>query len=194
MPNYTISDHTPCAICNQGFTSTVSKLRTVEHNKVSANVSFCYSVCDHCGSETVDQEQSVWNRREVNRFKKRVDHIPLGADILAMRKRSGLTQAQMGELLGGGPVAFSKYEHDDLIPDEAMANLLRLAIADQSLIKQLQSIKGEYVTVTTSLAGHWTYGPGVADDVDAGESFQFFGAKQHINTPPSEDKWQLINQ
>jgi HTH-type transcriptional regulator/antitoxin MqsA len=194
MPNYTISDHAVCAVCNQGNTSTVSKLRSVEYNSVKANVSFCYRVCDYCGSETIDQEQSLWNRREINRFKKRVEHIPLGSAILAMRKRSGLTQPQMGALLGGGPVAFSKYEHDDLIPDEAMTNLLRLAIADPTLIKQLQTLKSEYVTVTSSPAGHWTYGPGVADDVEADETFQFFGAKQHLNPPSSEETWQLITQ
>ena len=37
-----------------------------------------------------------------------------------------LTQAQAAKLFGGGPVAFSKYENDDVAQSEAMDTLLRL--------------------------------------------------------------------
>lgn len=111
-----------------------------------------------------------------------------------MRKRVDLTQAEAGALLGGGPVAFSKYEHDDLVPDEAMSNLLRLAIADPSIVKKLQAIKNEYLTVTSSPIGHFTYGPSEADESGADQFFQFSGAKQNINTDFIDDKWLLILQ
>jgi HTH-type transcriptional regulator / antitoxin MqsA len=137
-----------CEVCGEGTLTTLQRMRTTEYAGQIGNVLLHLSVCDVCGSETADEDQSVLNRRAMNRFKKQVDCVPLGNEIRAMRKAAKLTQAEAGALLGGGPVAFSKYESDDLIPDAAMANLLRLAIADPAIIYQLQRLKAA-TSVTT---------------------------------------------
>jgi hypothetical protein len=47
-------------------------------------------------------------------------------DIRRIREGLGLTQVEAGELLGGGPRAFTKYESGTIKPTASVANLLRL--------------------------------------------------------------------
>lgn len=60
-------------------------------------------------------------------FKKEVDGLLTGAEVHALREKLGLSQAEAAQVFGGGPVAFSKYENDDVAQSEAMDKLLRLA-------------------------------------------------------------------
>jgi transcriptional regulator with XRE-family HTH domain len=52
--------------------------------------------------------------------------VALGDNPISTREKYQLTQAQAAKLFGGGPVAFSKYENDNVAHSEAMGNLLRL--------------------------------------------------------------------
>jgi HTH-type transcriptional regulator/antitoxin MqsA len=70
--------------------------------------------------------ESKLNKRIVMAFRKQVDGLLTGGEITALRKQYKLTQAQAAQLFGGGPVAFSKYENDDVAQSEAMDTLLRL--------------------------------------------------------------------
>jgi HTH-type transcriptional regulator / antitoxin MqsA len=130
-----------CLVCGEGKVHREQTLRPIEYGGVVGHIPLSYTLCEVCGSETVDDHESTLNRRAYNRFKKQVDGVPLGSQIRTMRKVAGLSQAEAGALLGGGPVAFSKYESDDLIPDSGMANLLRLAIADASVISKLRELR-----------------------------------------------------
>ena len=58
-------------------------------------------------------------------------------EIRALRKQLGLTQAEAGELLGGGPRAFSKYENGTVKPAASVINLLRLLERNPSAIAEL---------------------------------------------------------
>lgn len=160
-----------CQVCGEGNLAAVQKLRNMEYGGRVGTVALYFSVCDHCGSQIAGEEESVLNRRAVNRFKKQIDGVPLGSQIRAMRKAAKLTQAQAGALLGGGPVAFSKYETDDLIPDNAMANLLRLAIADASVISVLRTLRSASTTAIrtyqipnlATASASWHYQGGIDD-------------------------------
>ena len=57
--------------------------------------------------------------------------------IRAIRKSLGLTQVEAGELLGGGPRAFTKYEAGTTKPAAAVANLLRLLASEPSALSKL---------------------------------------------------------
>jgi putative zinc finger/helix-turn-helix YgiT family protein len=130
-----------CQICGEGEATSFRKAEPIEYKGKSGQVELHMNQCSFCGAETIDEGQSMLNRREVVRFKKRVDKVPLGEDVKKMRKSIGLTQVEAGAIFGGGPVAFSKYENDDLMPDEAMSNLLRLAIDDASIVEKMRSLK-----------------------------------------------------
>ena len=59
-------------------------------------------------------------------------------EIVAIRESLGLTQAQAGKLLGGGPSAYAKYEAGTVRPAAAAANLLRLLKAHPEMLAALR--------------------------------------------------------
>ena len=58
-------------------------------------------------------------------------------EIRAIRERLGLSQAEAGRVLGGGPSAFTKYEAGTLKPAASLVNLLRVLEADPAAITKL---------------------------------------------------------
>ena len=58
-------------------------------------------------------------------------------EVRAIREGLGLTQVEAGELLGGGPRAFTKYEAGTVKPAAAVINLLRLLEANPATITAL---------------------------------------------------------
>ncbi|WP_445487870.1 type II TA system antitoxin MqsA family protein [Rhodopseudomonas sp. RCAM05734] len=62
-------------------------------------------------------------------------------EIRRIREKIGLSQVEAGELLGGGPRAFTKYESGTIRPAMAIANLLRLLDAKPSAIITLSGGK-----------------------------------------------------
>ena len=85
-------------------------------------------------------------------------------EIRAIRKSLGLTQVEAGELLGGGPRGFTKYEAGVVKPAASVVNLLRLLDANPRMIKTLApqeaspmagpetgpfAVSGEHIAVLT---------------------------------------------
>lgn len=62
-------------------------------------------------------------------------------EIRRIRVKIGLSQVEAGELLGGGPRAFTKYESGTIKPTTATANILRLLDANPSAIITLSGGK-----------------------------------------------------
>ncbi len=62
-------------------------------------------------------------------------------EIRTIRKNLGLTQVEAGELLGGGPRAFTKYEAGTIKPVAAVVNLLRLLEANPGALSALNGGK-----------------------------------------------------
>ena len=58
-------------------------------------------------------------------------------EVRAIREGLGLTQVEAGELLGGGPRAFTKYEAGTVKPAAAVVNLLRLLEANPVAVATL---------------------------------------------------------
>jgi HTH-type transcriptional regulator/antitoxin MqsA len=90
-------------------------------------------------------------KRAIQAFKKQVDGLLCGVEIAAIRKQYGLSQDQAARLCGGGPVAFSKYENDDVVQSESMDSLLRLIRKSSDAFWSLVAEKGlrdELVKVT----------------------------------------------
>ncbi|MBV8380905.1 MAG: type II toxin-antitoxin system MqsA family antitoxin [Paucibacter sp.] len=60
-----------------------------------------------------------------------------GDEIRAIRRQYSINQAQAAAIFGGGPVAFSKYENDDVAHSAAMDKLLRLATESADAFRRL---------------------------------------------------------
>lgn len=72
----------------------------------------------------LDPEDQKVSDRNLNRLKARVQGLLEPEEIQRVRKKLGLTQNLAGELIGGGPRAFQKYESGDLLPSQGINSLL----------------------------------------------------------------------
>jgi len=137
-----------CSVCGEGHvTNHVDQVES-EYRGVKAMVSMHYKSCDVCGSDFAGAEESRSNKRAVLAFRKSVDGLLSGAEICALRERYEINQKQAARLFGGGPVAFSKYENDDVAHSESMDKLLRLVLKSEAAFWSLVQQEG----MTTELA------------------------------------------
>jgi HTH-type transcriptional regulator / antitoxin MqsA len=73
-----------------------------------------------------DPEDMKISDRALNRLKARAGGLLEPEEIKRIRKKLGLTQEAAGELIGGGPRAFQRYEAGDLLPSRAISSALVL--------------------------------------------------------------------
>ena len=116
-----------CPICGEGKLAPALHKNVVKYNGSTAELDLHLSVCDSCGSEQSSAVQLRNNRRTMIAFQKEVDGFLTGTEVRAIRESLNLNQTAAAKVFGGGPVAFSKYENDDVTQSEAMDKLLRLA-------------------------------------------------------------------
>lgn len=148
-----------CPICGEGHVKVVVQGVEQEYRAHRCEVPMHMLVCDHCSSDFAGAAESKLNRRAMMAFRKRVDGLLTGAQIIEIRTKFKLTQAQAASLFGGGPVAFSKYENDDVAQSESMDNLLRLVRRSVESFWALVDEKGmrnEFVTQRTASAAQVT--------------------------------------
>lgn len=122
-----MSNKNLCPICGEGQLNGRVEYEESEYKGKLQNTPLYFSECDSCGSETATSEQTRRNKRVMIAFKKQVDGLLTGAEVRAIREKLGISQAEAADAFGGGPVAFSKYENDDVMQSESMDKLLRLA-------------------------------------------------------------------
>jgi HTH-type transcriptional regulator / antitoxin MqsA len=120
-----------CPICGEGHVTPQVELTEKEYKGVKAQLPLHFMLCDTCTSDYAGSAESKLNRRALLAWRKQIDGLLTGEEITALRKQYKLTQEQAARLFGGGPVAFSKYENDDVSQSEAMDTLLRLVRRSQ---------------------------------------------------------------
>lgn len=115
-----------CPLCGEGRVTDCVEYVEQEYKNHKAMLPLHYCLCDHCASDFAGAAQAKLNKRALIAFRKKVDGLLTGPEIVALRGQYQLTQLQAANLFGGGPVAFCKYENDDVAQSEAMDALLRL--------------------------------------------------------------------
>ncbi len=130
-----------CPICEMGTlkTKVEKELHTYKHT--SAELDLCYSECDVCFSQTATSHQLRQNKRAMIKFQKEVDGLLSSIEVKRIRLLLGLSIKDAGAIFGGGPVAFSKYENDDLMQSIPMDSALRLARSNPSGIRDLANAR-----------------------------------------------------
>jgi HTH-type transcriptional regulator/antitoxin MqsA len=77
--------------------------------------------------------------RALNRLKARTEGLLEPEEIRRIRKKLSLTQAAAGEIIGGGPRAFQKYESGDALPSRAISSALVLLDHDPEALTVLRA-------------------------------------------------------
>lgn len=131
-----------CPICGEGHVTNGVEMAGYTYKDQTAQLPLRFTTCDTCGSESAGIVESRANKRAVLAFRKAVDGLLTGAEICAIREKYKIKQGQAARLFGGGPVAFSKYENDDVAHSESMDALLRLVRRSPEAFWQLVEEKG----------------------------------------------------
>tara|TARA_R110000850_G_scaffold162437_4_gene287320 strand:+ start:4500 stop:5033 length:534 start_codon:yes stop_codon:yes gene_type:complete len=131
-----------CPICESGQLHARSEWIDVEHMGKHSRIESHFLSCDGCGSEQAGTKEARDNKRAMTAFKKQAQGLLTGAEVLALRKHWQLSQQDAARIFGGGPVAFSKYESDDVMQSDAMDKLLRVADQVPAALEKLKADAG----------------------------------------------------
>jgi HTH-type transcriptional regulator/antitoxin MqsA len=121
-----MADKEICPICEEGHLEQFIDKNPVEYKGHTTELNSHYSVCDTCGCEQTNATQMRNNKRAMLAFKKEVDGLLTGEEIRRIRLLLGITQNEAATIFGGGTVAFSKYENNDVAQSVSMDKLLRV--------------------------------------------------------------------
>lgn len=115
-----------CLVCDSGNLSQHIDVNVFEYKGKTYEVKYYYHECDACGSEIALPHDLKINKRLIVQKKKEIEGLLSGDAVKKIRHELGLNQKEAAALFGGGPVAFSKYENDDVIQSESMDRLIRV--------------------------------------------------------------------
>ena len=131
-----------CPVCRKGHLEAAERVRVFEPHGKRVEVKLQTSVCNACGETTTKASQHKENLRVLAERKVHYGDLLMGEEILALRKRYGLTQQQASKVFGKGKIAFSRYESESTYPDESTTLLLKLAMERPDVMKDLADKAG----------------------------------------------------
>lgn len=131
-----------CPVCRKGHLEATERVRVFEPHGKRVEVKLQTSVCNACGETTTKASQHKENLRVLAERKVHYGDLLMGEEILALRKRYGLTQQQASKVFGKGKIAFSRYESESTYPDESTTLLLKLAMERPDVMKDLADKAG----------------------------------------------------
>ena len=138
-----------CRACRQGHLQPATFEEVFHPKGEQVRVQLLTSRCDHCGAQTTLGSQHDENLRRLAARKAHYGQLLMGEEILALRKRYGLTQQAAARIFGKGKIAFSRYENETSYPDDSTTLLLQLAIAHPEVLKELADKAGEEIPLWT---------------------------------------------
>jgi HTH-type transcriptional regulator / antitoxin MqsA len=126
----------PCPECG-GLMRHVTHDDVLKHQGHERTIRTLGWWCTECGEGILSGDALKDHERAFFAFKAEIDGV-LGPDEIArVRSKLRLSQREAGELLGGGPRAFQKYESGSQAASAPMSNLLRLLDRDPSRLAEI---------------------------------------------------------
>ena len=101
--------------------------------------------CDSSDESIHTGQDMKVSDRMLNRLKARAEGLLEPEEVRRIRKKLGISQTEAGQMIGGGPRAFQKYESGDLLPSRAISSALTLLDHDP---KGLTVLKTRQSTTT----------------------------------------------
>lgn len=131
-----------CRVCKQGNLHEATRIRNFYPNKKTVSVELLEMHCDQCKAVTMSSEQHSKNLRRLTARKSEYEGQLMGEEIVAFRKKYGLTQKQASKIIGKGVIAFSRYENEEFYPDMSTRLLLELVMTRSDVLKALADKAG----------------------------------------------------
>jgi HTH-type transcriptional regulator/antitoxin MqsA len=114
------------------------KPMTITYKGRSETADFPGWTCKECGERVFSGKDLKNSDRILNHLRARHLGFLEAADIRRIRKKLNLTQEKAGELMGGGPRAFQKYESGELLQSRGVNSVLLLLDNDPSGLSVLE--------------------------------------------------------
>lgn len=131
-----------CPRCRSNEIDDIDEMRSFMPHGKPVHVTLRRSRCRSCASVFTRASQHDENLRRLAARKAEYGNVLMGEEILALRKRYGLTQVAASRLFGKGLIAFSRYENESSYPDASTNKLIRLAISDPLTLRKLADQEG----------------------------------------------------
>lgn len=93
--------------------------------------------CSHCGEIYLNDAAAYSDA--IDKFADSID-AEEAAELARVRRKLKLTQVEAARLTGGGPNAFSRYEHGKAKPLPAVVNLFKLLDRHPELLEELRGV------------------------------------------------------
>ncbi len=132
-----ISAPSRCPICGEGTLHASVRAEVFHPRGKDVVVELVASRCDACGEDITRGSQHDENLRRLAGRKPAYDGLLMGEELLALRRRHGLTQQATSRIFGKSRHTFSRYEAEVTYPDATTTLLLRLAIEQPEAMKWL---------------------------------------------------------
>ena len=131
-------NHT-CVMCDEGLLIKKTVIDNVDFKGQVLKVPNTHLECNLCGCIELDNEYMKVNNRALNIEKKKALDLFTGSEIKEIREGLRLSQTEASAIFGGGKVAFSKYENDDVIQSKSINTLIGAANRIPDLLPYLVS-------------------------------------------------------
>jgi HTH-type transcriptional regulator/antitoxin MqsA len=139
-----MKDQEICPVCCEGTLHEYTFGGNLSYKNYTIYVStFESSKCDVCGSSVATHAQTKKNKLANINYQRSLDGYLTTHEIVRIRKKLGLNQRAASEIIGGGGIAFSKYENGVLRQTVAMDNLLRALDKTPKLLEDFKSFNAQ---------------------------------------------------
>lgn len=128
-----------CPICGaDGLKKTVNtETFTYKGHKIEIPDYVTYE-CVQCQEAVVDKATLKTSGKLLKDFQRAADGLLTGPQIMKIRKKLGLTQDQMAEIVGGGLKSVARYESGQVCQSRGMDNLLRILDKYPEMLEVIQ--------------------------------------------------------
>lgn len=128
-----------CPVCGKGQLNKEIVEKTFTYKGQSIIIpNYILYRCNVCSEAIVNNQTLKSSGKQLKKFKCKVDGLLSGDEIKGIRRKLGLTQEQMSEILGGGLKGFARYETGQICQSKAMDNLLRILDKFPQLIQFIE--------------------------------------------------------
>jgi HTH-type transcriptional regulator/antitoxin MqsA len=118
---------------------------TVEYKGFTETVDAPGWYCTRCDEAVFVGKDIDAADKALVRLKAQAEHLLQPEQIRKIRKKLALTQAEAGELLGGGRNAFQKYESAQITTTKSLSVLLRLLEQQPEMLNLIREDKFPYI-------------------------------------------------
>jgi HTH-type transcriptional regulator/antitoxin MqsA len=131
-----------CPVCG-GTLVVESRNVRISYKGESTDIEQPGEYCTLCDEGFLSPNDITSTRKSITDFHRKVDNLLTSSEVKSARSKLNLSQKAAGEIFGGGPMAFSKYERGEITQNKSTDRLLRLLVNGKVKIKDIQEFDEE---------------------------------------------------